>query len=121
VYHRLSPPEARIYKEGAAEYRKLKSLLRRLENVSTNVEQDRGGGMDADDVMVVARSHGLGPHPLSQAMTPPREGRRLANTPGSSSFIASNRESNTAGPMSSGAVMTWLHWLRDVEPSHIDG
>ena len=34
VYHRLSPQEARIYKEGAAEYRKLKSLLRRLENVS---------------------------------------------------------------------------------------
>jgi hypothetical protein len=34
VYHRLSPPEARIYKEGAAEYRKLKSLLRRLETTS---------------------------------------------------------------------------------------
>ena len=34
VYHRLSPPEARIYKEGAAEYRKLKSLLRRLETIS---------------------------------------------------------------------------------------
>jgi len=34
VDHRLSPPEARIYKEGAAEYRKLKSLLRRLEKVS---------------------------------------------------------------------------------------
>jgi hypothetical protein len=34
VYHRLSPQEARIYREGAAEYRKLKSLLRRLENVS---------------------------------------------------------------------------------------
>jgi hypothetical protein len=37
VYHRLSPQEARIYKEGAAEYRKLKSLLRRLENVSRRV------------------------------------------------------------------------------------
>jgi hypothetical protein len=34
VYHRLSPQEARIYKEGAAEYRRLKALLRRLENVS---------------------------------------------------------------------------------------
>ena len=34
VYHRLSPQEARVYKEGAAEYRKLKSLLRRLEHVS---------------------------------------------------------------------------------------
>jgi len=37
VYHRLSLPEARIYKEGAAEYRKLKALLRRLENVSRRV------------------------------------------------------------------------------------
>ena len=34
VYHRLSPQEARIYKEGAAEYRRLKVRLRRLENVS---------------------------------------------------------------------------------------
>ena len=34
VYHRLSPQEARIYKDGAAEYRRLKALLRRLENVS---------------------------------------------------------------------------------------
>jgi hypothetical protein len=34
VYHRLSPPEARIYKAGAAEYRKLKSLLRRMETLS---------------------------------------------------------------------------------------
>ena len=34
VYHRLSLQEARIYKEGAAEYRRLKALLRRLENVS---------------------------------------------------------------------------------------
>lgn len=34
VYHRLSPQEARIYKEGAAEYRRLKVLLRRLENLS---------------------------------------------------------------------------------------
>lgn len=34
VYHRLSPQEARIYKAGAVEYRKLKSLLRRMENVA---------------------------------------------------------------------------------------
>ena len=34
VYHRLSPQEARIYQEGAAEYRRLKALLRRLETVS---------------------------------------------------------------------------------------
>ena len=37
VYHRRRPPEARIYKEGIAEYRRLKSLLRRLENVSRRV------------------------------------------------------------------------------------
>ncbi|MFQ5830845.1 MAG: hypothetical protein ACE5JD_17065, partial [Candidatus Methylomirabilia bacterium] len=34
VYHRLSPQEARIYKAGTVEYRKLKSLLRRMQNVS---------------------------------------------------------------------------------------
>ena len=34
VYHRLSPQEAKVYRAGAAEYRRLKTLLRRLENVS---------------------------------------------------------------------------------------
>ena len=34
VYHRLSPQEAKVYKAGAAEYRRLKALLPRLENVS---------------------------------------------------------------------------------------
>ena len=34
VYHLLSPQEARIYKDGAAEYRRLTALLRRLENVA---------------------------------------------------------------------------------------
>jgi hypothetical protein len=34
VFHRLNPQEARIYREGAAEYRRLKALLHRLESVS---------------------------------------------------------------------------------------
>lgn len=34
AHHRLSEQEAKIYEEGAAEYRKLKRLLRRMEDVS---------------------------------------------------------------------------------------
>ena len=34
AYHRLSVQEANVYRAGASEYRKLKRLLRRLENVS---------------------------------------------------------------------------------------
>src|SRR5438034_5488763 len=38
--------------------------------------------MDADEVMIVARAHGLGPNPLSQALAPPLERPRPTNTPG---------------------------------------
>lgn len=34
VHHRLSPQTAKIYQEGAAQYRKLKSLLHRMERLS---------------------------------------------------------------------------------------
>jgi hypothetical protein len=34
AHHRLSKEEAKIYDEGAAEYRKLKRLLRQMEDVS---------------------------------------------------------------------------------------
>jgi len=34
VHHRLSVQEAKVYQEGSAQYRKLKSLLRRMENLS---------------------------------------------------------------------------------------
>ena len=34
VHHRLSPPAGKIYQEGSAQYRKLKSLLRRMERLS---------------------------------------------------------------------------------------
>lgn len=34
AHHRLSAQEAKVYEEGAAEYRKLKRLLRRMEDVS---------------------------------------------------------------------------------------
>ena len=34
VHHRLSPHAGKIYQEGSAQYRKLKSLLRRMERLS---------------------------------------------------------------------------------------
>ncbi|HUJ82875.1 MAG TPA: DUF6788 family protein [Candidatus Acidoferrales bacterium] len=34
VHHRLSAQEAKVYEDGAAEYRKLKLLLRRMEDIS---------------------------------------------------------------------------------------
>lgn len=37
AHHRLSAQEAKVYEEGAAEYRKLKRMLRRMEDISRRV------------------------------------------------------------------------------------
>ena len=37
VHHRLSSQQAKVYQEGSAQYRKLKSLLRRMETLSRRV------------------------------------------------------------------------------------
>ncbi|HTP29939.1 MAG TPA: DUF6788 family protein [Anaeromyxobacteraceae bacterium] len=49
VHHRLSAQEAKIYEDGAAEYRRLKLLLRRMEDISRSAFARQAAASNTED------------------------------------------------------------------------